>query len=395
VEVFIGLCIILLVLLSVIFAIINRKKESLIYKRLSMLLSTVTVGIIALFLILPHVHSAMAGAASKAAKKAELVDAKISSTKVEPNLATNAGMPGLTDAGMDALTKKEIQQQNNTAKNIMNEKAMTPKVLSDGTKQFVLTTAPVVWNLYQTKNVNAWGFNGQTSGPLLRVKVGDKVKIILKNKLNEPTSLRFNGISIPAKMGELPTKSVAPGASYTYEFKVTNDMVGTHTYFSGTNMDKQINHGLHGVLLVEPEKGKEYPEADVDAVFDIGSFIVDQKNEENVFTLDGKPSPNSPNLPVKKGQRVIIRLVNSSAESYHAMHLHGYTFLLVAQDGHHLEKPVSMNVVSLAPEETADIEFVANAPGMWMLHCHILDHTINPDDDRDDMGGLMTNIIVK
>ncbi|MFD1888224.1 multicopper oxidase family protein [Paenibacillus wenxiniae] len=311
-----------------------------------------------------------------------------------PPLATNAVTPGVMDADTDALTKTNILAQNRMAADIMNEQSLQPHLLPNGTKQFTLTAAPLVWNLYEQKNIQAWGYNGQISGPLLRVKVGDTVSIVLKNELPEPTSLGFSGISVPATMGGLPQPTVAPHASLTYSFKITSDMVGTHSYFSTTDMDKQINHGLHGVLLVDPAQGKEYPDADVNALFDIGSFVVDQKVEENVFTLNGKPYPNSPELSIQQGQHVLVRIVNSSAESFHAMHLHGYTFKLVAQDGHHLNKPVSMNVVSVAPEETVDIEFTANAPGIWMFHCHILDHTMNPDDDDDEMGGLMTNFVV-
>ncbi len=311
-----------------------------------------------------------------------------------PPLATNAITPGVLDADTNALSKAAIRAQNQAARNTMNEQALQPKVLANGTKQFTLTAAPLVWNLYEQKNVQGWGYNGQISGPLLRAKVGDTISIVLKNELPEPTSLGFSGISIPADMGGIPQHSVAPHASFQYTFTITSDMVGTHSYFSTTDMDKQINHGLHGVLLIDPAEGKEYPDADVNALFDIGSFVVDQKVEENVFTLNGKPYPNSPELSIQQGQHVLVRIVNNSAESFHAMHLHGYTFNLVAQDGHHLNKPVAMNVISVAPEETVDIEFTANAPGTWMFHCHILDHTMNPDDDADEMGGLMTNFVV-
>ncbi|WP_322904141.1 multicopper oxidase family protein [Paenibacillus sp. SGZ-1009] len=316
------------------------------------------------------------------------------SSVAAPPLATNDLLPGVLDAATDALTKANITHQNHLALRTMNEQGMVPHLLANGTKQFVLTAAPLIWNLYEQKNIQAWGYNGQISGPVLRVKVGDTISIVLKNKLPEPTSLGFSGIAVPATMGGIPHHPVAPNASLTYTFKITDDMVGTHSYFSTTDMDKQINHGLHGVLLVDPVQGKEYPDADVNALFDIGSFVVDQKVEENVFTLNGKPYPNSPELSIQQGQHVLVRIVNSSAESFHAMHLHGYTFKLVAQDGRHLSKPIAMNVVSVAPEQTVDIEFTANAPGIWMFHCHILDHTINPDDDDDEMGGLMTNFIV-
>ncbi|GEO25364.1 hypothetical protein AAC03nite_11490 [Alicyclobacillus acidoterrestris] len=310
-----------------------------------------------------------------------------------PTMGVASTAVGVTDASSTALSNSQMKAQNQMAKDIMNEKGMTPKVLQDGTKQFTLTAQPVIWHLYQSRNVNDWGYNGSVPGPLIRVKVGDKVEIVLHNELPEATTLHFQGISVPSDMDGVPTisqKPVAPGGSYVYQFTVTPDMVGTHAYFSDTDAGTQIDAGLHGVLLVDPAEGKQYPDADVDALFELGGLAVDSSPSENVFTMDGKPFPNAPQLTVQQGQTVIVRLVNNTAECYHAMHLHGYTFQVVAMDGHPLAKPISGNVVSLAPAETIDIRFVANNPGEWMFHCHIMDHMMNPDDNVDEMGGLTT-----
>ncbi|MCL6592623.1 MAG: multicopper oxidase domain-containing protein, partial [Alicyclobacillus sp.] len=66
-----------------------------------------------------------------------------------------------------------------------------------------------------------------------------------------------------------------------------------------------------------------------------------------------------------------------------------------------LPQPESANTVLLGPSQTADIEFVADNPGNWMFHCHILDHTVNPGPESEgsaqtmaDMGGLVTWIRV-
>ncbi|MFB5190140.1 multicopper oxidase family protein [Alicyclobacillus fastidiosus] len=308
-------------------------------------------------------------------------------------MGVSSSAVGVTDASSQALTQSQIAAQNKTAVDLMHEQGMVPKVLKDGTKQFTLTAAPVVWRLYQSRNVNDWGYNGSVPGPLIRVRVGDHVQIVLHNKLPEATTLHLQGISLPSDMDGVPgvsQKPIASGGSFVYKFTVTPDMVGTHAYFSDMDASKQIDAGLHGVLLVDPAHGKQYPKADVDALFELGGLSVDSSPMENVFTMDGKPAPNAPQLTVKVGQDVVVRLVNNTAQCYHAMHLHGYTFRVVAQDGHALAKPISENVISLAPAETADIEFVANNPGMWMFHCHILDHMTNPDDDVDEMGGLTT-----
>ncbi|WP_407543402.1 multicopper oxidase domain-containing protein (plasmid) [Deinococcus radiomollis] len=83
------------------------------------------------------------------------------------------------------------------------------------------------------------------------------------------------------------------------------------------------------------------------------------------------------------------------------MHLHGYTFRIVARDGNTLAQPENANTVMLGASQTADIEFVASTPGTWMLHCHIMDHTVNPGPGSEgsatheaEMGGLVTFIRV-
>jgi manganese oxidase len=84
------------------------------------------------------------------------------------------------------------------------------------------------------------------------------------------------------------------------------------------------------------------------------------------------------------------------------MHLHGYTWTVVARDG----DPIAgggqaSNNVNLAAGETADVLVVATNPGKFMLQCHVLDHTINPgagDGDAThmaDLGGLITYLTVQ
>ena len=140
---------------------------------------------------------------------------------------------------------------------------------------------------------------------------------------------------------------------------------------------------------------------DLDAVYEIASYKVGGSELENVFTLDGKAYPEAPALRVSQGAKVLIRLINASAEESHVMHLHGYTFKIVALDGNPLAQPISANTVNLAPSQTADIVVAANNLGAWMFHCHVLDHLVNPgpygegsEKEIAEMGGLMTYLQV-
>jgi FtsP/CotA-like multicopper oxidase with cupredoxin domain len=73
----------------------------------------------------------------------------------------------------------------------------------------------------------------------------------------------------------------------------------------------------------------------------------------------------------------------------HPMHLHGHWFRWIAQDGAPLPDPRPMNTIPVDPGRTVDIDFVANNPGVWPLHCHIVSHMV---DNRDQMSGLVTVI---
>jgi FtsP/CotA-like multicopper oxidase with cupredoxin domain len=202
------------------------------------------------------------------------------------------------------------------------------------------------------------------------------------------------------------TQKVIPsGGKFTYQFTVTPEMVGTHLYHTHVNDDFQMDQGLHGVLIVDPS-GAPHTHYDQEAVYEMSSFKAGlEGEEENTFAFNGKAFPESPVLNVALGSRVLLRLVNASAEQSHVMHLHGYTFQVVALDGNPLEHPYKANTVLLGPSQTADVAFKADRPGQWMFQCHFLDHVMNPvsrevrDEMREDraicpMGGLVTFVNV-
>jgi FtsP/CotA-like multicopper oxidase with cupredoxin domain len=95
----------------------------------------------------------------------------------------------------------------------------------------------------------------------------------------------------------------------------------------------------------------------------------------NQWTLAGRASmghDGPPLFSVKRGRTVTIGYVNRT-EFPHSMHLHGHHFRLLDRldDGW---KPYWLDTVTVAPRETWRIAFVADNPGKWMLHCHMLEH---------------------
>ena len=91
-----------------------------------------------------------------------------------------------------------------------------------------------------------------------------------------------------------------------------------------------------------------------------------------IWKLNGKTWPNTAPLFVKEGKQVNIQFINKSSMA-HPMHLHGYAFNVIKING----KPIdgaTRDVVLVQPHSSMTIQFVANHPGKWLLHCHTLYH---------------------
>ncbi|MCK9985735.1 MAG: hypothetical protein AzoDbin1_02207 [Azoarcus sp.] len=93
---------------------------------------------------------------------------------------------------------------------------------------------------------------------------------------------------------------------------------------------------------------------------------------------------HEPFLHLRRGEHVVLRMINET-DFVHPMHLHGHFFRVVGVDGRKEARPVWRDTVIMGPRQTIDVAFVADNPGDWMYHCHILDHAA---------GGMMGTIRV-
>ncbi len=268
--------------------------------------------------------------------------------------------------------------------------------LEDGVKVFELTAQPVKWNILDEVTVSAWTYNGTVPGPTIRVTEGDRVRILVKNELPEPTTVHWHGIEVPNAMDGVPDMTqepIQPGETFTYEFVAKP--AGTFMYHSHFESDRQVVAGLYAPFIIEPEEST--PDVDVDVTLMFSEWLVMNGQtfaampmsgmDPNYFTINGKAFPATETIELKKGQRARIRLM-SIGQFVHPMHLHGVPFKIVATDGHPVPEAAQLtkDTVSVAPGERYDIEFTATEPGAWMLHCHIPHHITN---DGIEPGGLM------
>jgi FtsP/CotA-like multicopper oxidase with cupredoxin domain len=273
----------------------------------------------------------------------------------------------------------------------------------NGVKVFELTSRLVKWHILPDVQVTAMTYNGTVPGPEIRVTQGDRVKVLLKNELPYPTTIHWHGILVPNNMDGVPDMTqapVPPGGSFTYEF--TAEPAGTYWYHSHVQTDAQVLTGLYAPFIIEPKEPTD-PRPDVDVTLMLSEWRVIGGQtfpampmsgmDPNYFTINGKAFPTVEPLKVKLGQRVRLRFV-AAGQFVHPMHLHGPHFKIVATDGYPVPQAAQLtkDTVSVAPGERYDVEFVADMPGKWMLHCHIPHHTTN---DGEEPGGLMMVIEVE
>ena len=83
------------------------------------------------------------------------------------------------------------------------------------------------------------------------------------------------------------------------------------------------------------------------------------------------------------GDTAILRVFNDSRWE-HAMHLHGHHFWVKSKEFGKETRGVLRDTYLMAPGETADLVFIADNPGLWLFHCHALEH------HAGGMGGVIS-----
>ena len=251
------------------------------------------------------------------------------------------------------------------------------------------------------------GFNGNSPGPVLRFKEGDKAVIEVTNSLDVPTSVHWHGLILPFRMDGVPTISydgIAPGETFRYQFPVIQS--GTYWYHSHSSF--QEPDGAYGAIVIEP-KGREpfrfdreyvvqladrHPHAGARVMRNlklmsdyynrkqrtVGDYFRDasargfgaasterlawgdmrmmRTDVEDVQGFVGLINGQSPDANwtglFKPGERVRLRLVNSSAMTYFDVRIPGLQMTVVQADGNNIQ-PVTVSELRIAVAETYDV----------------------------------------
>jgi FtsP/CotA-like multicopper oxidase with cupredoxin domain len=290
-----------------------------------------------------------------------------------------------------------------------------PRARPGGVREVQLEAREVRWELAPGKGIRAMGYNGRIPGPELRVREGERVRVVLANALREPTTIHWHGLDVPNPMDGVPgvtQEPVRPGATFVYEFEARP--AGTRWYHTHFAEHEQLDLGLYAPLIVEPAAPDPFPfDREHTLVLDdwatgTGSAVAptaegtagggmggmmrgmmggrmggmmgrggmggmmgrDRRGRSyDVMTINGRAYPATEPLAVRRGERVRLRLINASADHTHVLRLAGHRLQVTHTDGNPLAAPVEVDAVPIAPSERYDVLVAATRPGAWLLAC--------------------------
>jgi FtsP/CotA-like multicopper oxidase with cupredoxin domain len=278
-----------------------------------------------------------------------------------------------------------------------------------GVKVFDLEASVIRWNILSYERVHAYAFNRQVPGPRIEVTEGDRLRINVRNKLPEPTTVHWHGLVLPNAMdgpADITQDPIEPGGSFTYEF--TAQQAGTFFYHSHDHPDRQQGLGLYGALIIKPKNtGRDTRyRYEHDVVIQLQEWLEREGYTypampmegalPNFFTINGKAYPDTERIRMRVGERVRVRFVGSHNSFIHPMHIHGGPFEIVETDGNPVPEGARLlkDTINVGPGERWDVIWTARRPGKWLLHCHIPHHTTNENVEEKGAGGLTTIIEV-
>ena len=259
---------------------------------------------------------------------------------------------------------------------------LAPLPLLGATPDATLEIAPFIVEPTPRHRYKTLAYNGQVPGPLLRMRAGQATTVEVRNHSTREEVVHWHGLFLPSEIDgamEEGTPMLAPGETKQYTFRP--EPAGfrwyhTHT-FAGNDLTVGQFGGLHGFLMIDGPRGSQPAAFDREvflALHDWGGQMLASDDGSmmpsyDVSTINGKALGFGEPVRVKRGERVMLHLLNSSPTEVHWIALAGHTFHVVALDGNDLPatQQKSVPMLRLAPAERISTIVTMNAPGVWVL----------------------------
>jgi FtsP/CotA-like multicopper oxidase with cupredoxin domain len=273
---------------------------------------------------------------------------------------------------------------------------LEPEIMADGTKEFHLTAAITEWEVAPGEVVDAWSYNGMVPAPMIRVEVGDQVRVVLDNQLPMGTDIHWHGVKVPNSMdgvAPLTQPLVESGETFVYEFTAREPAIAMyHAHHHG---QMQVPNGLFGTFMIGDTplpRGQTISGVEIPEDLEIAQEIPMVLNDAGVIglSLNAKSFPATEPYVGKVGDWVVAHYFNEGLQ-IHPMHQHQFPQLVFAKDGIPLDHPYWADTVAVAPGERYSVMFLLEDPGVWVWHCHILNHV----ESDTGMFGMVTAWIVE
>jgi FtsP/CotA-like multicopper oxidase with cupredoxin domain len=258
--------------------------------------------------------------------------------------------------------------------------AISPAVLPAQAAARRLRAAPASQALAGQGNpaTAVWAYDGTVPGPELRYRQGDRLRIEVENALDVETTVHWHGIRLPNAMDGVPYLTQPPiaarGGRFLYEFDLPD--AGTYWYHPHLGSPEQVGRGLYGALVIEE---RDPPAVDRDVVWILSDWRLDRAARisgdfrsfmdsshagriGNTVTVNGAVRES---FSVRSGERIRVRIINSSNARIYGLEFAGHEPWLIAFDGHPIEphRPENGRIV-LGPAQRADLVIdCGGAPG--------------------------------
>lgn len=232
------------------------------------------------------------------------------------------------------------------------------------------TRSTIEWT--EDGEAEVWTYNGQIPGPLISARVGDTVRVVFDNSLNEETTIHWHGLRIDNLMDGVPAVQdpIQPGEQFTYEFVVPES--GSFWYHPHMRSYEQIERGLQGPIVI---REAEETQVDKDRYFVIDDASLRNNGDFSSFHMSHMDSMMGRygNILLVNGQSELLedavrpggnerwRLVNTANARTMYATVTGASWRVIAIDGTILAEPYETERVRLPIGRRFDLEVIPDA----------------------------------
>lgn len=250
-----------------------------------------------------------------------------------------------------------------------NRLRIPPQLAPDANGRLALRLQTGTTEFVAGRPTPTWGVNGAHLGPTLRLTRGEQARMRVTNALPETTTVHWHGLHPPAVADGGPHQPIAPGATWTPEWEVSNapSTGWYHPHPHGATAT-HVFRGVAGLVYVDDDASRglavqrDYGVDDIPVILQDRTIDADGQMEWDTrpnFGQMGEDMLVNGTLHAfvdVDAQRVRLRLLNASnARMYNVGFADERTFHLIATDAGLLPEPVSLTRVALGPAERAEI----------------------------------------